>query len=250
MRGTVKALLIVMFLFAVTAGLHALELYLRRAVVLQSGRPALRDLVYVLPADTGTAGLDAPLPFDVNRPTLLPASAVRQALLAGATGPVIVSGGRVALVPAALAAPKESIFYRDLLEYVDAADTDRSSRIELEVIDVPLAGDYDPGLRKYFELRELGDVTEVAYPTLSGRPRSFRMKILRADDDGAGAPAAPAQAAAKGPQDAAPRERPRRRRPAAPAATRARRRRPTSGASSPCAAASASAYGSCAARSP
>jgi hypothetical protein len=186
-RRTVKALLIVMFLFALTAGLHALELYLRRAVVLQSARPALRDLVYALP-------------FDVSRPTLLPASAVRQALLPGAGGPVIVSGGRVALVPAALAGPKEAIFYRDLLEYVDARDSDRSSRIELEIIDTPAAGDYDPGLKRYFELRELGDVTEVAYPTLSGRPRSFRMRILRIGDDAPGAPpaAGPAAVAAAG----------------------------------------------------
>ncbi len=208
-RGKLKALLIVMFLFAVSAGLHALELYLRRSVVLQGARPSLRDLVYVLPADAGAAGLDAPLPFDVSRPTLLPASAVRQALLAGASGPVIVSGGRVALVPAAFAAPKEAIFYRDLLEYVDAADSDRSSRIELEIMDQPAAGDYDPGLKKYFELRELGDVTEVAYPTISGRPRSIRMKILRTADGDRGAPAAPAStvAAAKGGQDAAaPRE--------------------------------------------
>ena len=178
-----KALLIVMFLFALTAGLHALEIYLRRTVVLQSNRPALRELVYVLPGDAGAAALDAVLPFEVNRPTLLPAAAVREALLDGVSGPVIVSGGRVALVPPSLAAPRESLFYRDFLEYLDASERDRSSRIELEIIEPPVTGDYDGGLKKHFELRELGDVTEVGYPTQSGRPRSFRIKVHRFSGD-------------------------------------------------------------------
>jgi hypothetical protein len=68
-------------------------------------------------------------------------------------------------------------------------------RLELEVIDQPVAGDYDGGLRKHFDLRELGDVTEVGYPTLSGRPRSFRVAIHRIDPSAAGTDAPSASSA-------------------------------------------------------
>ncbi len=199
-----KVLLIVMILFSFTAGLHALELYLRRSVVLRASRPVVRELVHVLPADATAAALDAQLALDVSRPTLLPAAAVREALLDCASQPVIVSGGRVALVPAGIAAPRESLFYRDLLEYIDAVDRDRGSRVELEIIDPPAADDYDSGLKRHFQLRELGDVTEVGYPTVSGRSRSFRMVIRRLDG---AAPNAAAAAAAPGPaREAAPAE--------------------------------------------
>ncbi len=200
-----------MILFSLTAGLHALELYMRRSAVLQARRPTVRELVHVLPADNGAAGLDAPLSFDISRPTLLPAAAVREAALDRAQGPVIVSGGRVALVPADLASPQESLLYRDLLEYIDAVERDRSLRVELELLDRPAADDYDGGLRKHFELRELGDVTEVGYPTVSGRPRSFRMAMHRMDPSSPAAVAAspvpePAAAAVRGPAADPPRE--------------------------------------------
>jgi hypothetical protein len=194
-KGKAKAALALLALLLAVPS-SALELYLRRSVVLKAARPLVRELVHVLPADAAAPVLDAPLPFDVTRPMLLPAAEVGQAAAAagGDGGPVIVSGGRVALVPAVLSSPGAALLYRDLLEYLDGAERDRGGRVEIEVIDPPVADDYDAGLRKHFELRELGDLTEVSYPSLSGKPRSFRVRLARAaaaSTASASAPAAP-----------------------------------------------------------
>jgi hypothetical protein len=199
-KGKAKAALALLALLLAVPG-SSLELYLRRSVVLRVARPMVRDLVHVLPADAAAHALDAPLPFDVIRPMLLPAAEVGQAAAAapgGDGGPVIVSGGRVALVPAVLSSPGVALLFRDLLEYLDGAERDRGGRVEIEVIDPPVADDYDAGLRKHFELRELGDLTEVSYPSLSGKPRSFRVRLARA---AAGEAAAVATAAAPGAPD-------------------------------------------------
>jgi flagella basal body P-ring formation protein FlgA len=81
--------------------------------------------------------LQLPLGSTPVRPTLLPARMIQERI-ASVAGQAVVIGGRVAILPAKAIPEDQRWFYTALLAFVEAQDTYKQGRIEIELLNSPL----------------------------------------------------------------------------------------------------------------
>jgi len=139
--------LLLLLLLGPLAAPGALSVYLHRVAYLEADTYSLGDIASVPAAEQGSSQLlRTPLGRSPDRPTLLAAGSIREALAAAGHTQVVLVGGRVALLPRHAIPAAVGRFYEDLLAFLDRTDGMATGRLELEILragTVPAASGYD-----------------------------------------------------------------------------------------------------------
>ncbi len=118
---------------------EAVTVYLHGSALLEGPEYTLGQVASVYCSDPARSQALAQLPLGPIpvRPTLLPAGIIRERV-AAAAGQAVVIGGRIAILPAARIQEDQRWFYTALLAFVEAQDTCKQGRIEIELLNSPL----------------------------------------------------------------------------------------------------------------
>jgi hypothetical protein len=115
---------------------ETIQAYLRDSAFLEGPWARVGDLATIAGSteEARARAASCILPFPLFRPTLLPARSIQLALAAAGITGVSVSGTRVAVVPATGMSAREKVFYDRLLRAVDAAESLRDGRTEVQLV--------------------------------------------------------------------------------------------------------------------
>ena len=118
---------------------EAVTVYLHTSALLETPEYTLGQVASVYSSDPARSQALGQLPLGPTplRPALLPARMIRERIAAVA-GEAVVIGGRVAILPARAIAEDQRWFYTALLAFVEAQDTCKQGRIEIELLSAPL----------------------------------------------------------------------------------------------------------------
>jgi flagella basal body P-ring formation protein FlgA len=118
---------------------EAVTVYLHTSALLEGPEYTLGQVASVYSSDPASSQALGQLPLGPTpgRPTLLPARMIRERVAAAAGGAVVI-GGRVAILPAKAIPEDQRWFYTALLAFVEAQDTYKEGRIEIELLSSPL----------------------------------------------------------------------------------------------------------------
>ena len=121
------------------AAAEPVTVYLHSAVRLSDSEYTLGQVASVFSADPVRAQALRGLPLGATpiRPTLLPARAIQERIAAVSGGAVVI-GARVALLPGVSVSREQEWFYTSLLAFLEAEDTLKVGRIEIELLDTPV----------------------------------------------------------------------------------------------------------------
>jgi flagella basal body P-ring formation protein FlgA len=118
---------------------EAVTVYLHTDAVLTAGEYTLGEIASVHTSDPIRSQFFRQLPLGPSpeRPTLLPVSNIRERIAATEAEAAVV-GARVAILPAAVIPEDQRWFYAALLSFLEAQDTYKQGRIEIEMLSTPL----------------------------------------------------------------------------------------------------------------
>lgn len=118
---------------------EAVTVYLYPSAVLQSPDYTLGQVASVYSSDPARCKALSQLPLGPTplRPALLPERMIQERIAAVAAEAAVI-GGRVAILPAEAIPEAQRWFYSALLAFVEAQDTYKRGRIEIELLSTPL----------------------------------------------------------------------------------------------------------------
>jgi flagella basal body P-ring formation protein FlgA len=118
---------------------EGVTVYLHTSALLEGTEYTLGQVASVYSSDPARSQALGQLPLGPipARPTLMPAGMIRERI-AAAAGQAVVVGGRIAILPAPLVPEDQRWFYAALLAFVEAQDTFKEGRIEIELLNSPL----------------------------------------------------------------------------------------------------------------
>jgi len=118
---------------------QAVTVYLHSSALVEGPEYTLGQVASVYGADPARSQELGKLPLGSApmRPTLLPARMIQERIASVAGGAVVV-GARVAILPAHTIPEDQQWFYTALLAFVEAQDTYKQGRIEIELLNPPL----------------------------------------------------------------------------------------------------------------